>query len=115
MSLSSRRYELGPTYRNRAFLPSSFQFISSQAKQNPRVWVREAAAALFPIPIAMLPIEAAPSSDEEEMGVLSDWTMTEEEEEETDVFTDWAMEETAVFPDWAMLDRMGRTHCHKDL
>ncbi|XBI85019.1 hypothetical protein VPH35_093222 [Triticum aestivum] len=23
--------------------------------------------------------------------------------------------ETAVFPDWAMLDRMGRTRCHKDL
>ncbi|XBH73487.1 hypothetical protein VPH35_100576 [Triticum aestivum] len=66
----------------------------------------------------MLPIEAAPSSDEEEMGVLSDWMMTEEEEEEeeeTDVFTDWAMEETAVFSDWAMLDRMGGTRCHKDL
>ncbi|KAM3261237.1 hypothetical protein ACQJBY_052103 [Aegilops geniculata] len=60
-----------------------------------------------------MPIEAAPSSDEEEMVVLSDCEMAEEEE--TDVFTDWAMEETAVFPDWAMLDRMGRTRCHKDL
>ncbi|KAM3261243.1 hypothetical protein ACQJBY_052108 [Aegilops geniculata] len=59
----------------------------------------------------MLPIEAVPSSDEEETVVLSDWEMAEE----TDVFTDWAMEETAVLPDWAMLDRMGRTRCHKDL
>uniref|UniRef100_A0A8I6YDD3 DUF1618 domain-containing protein n=1 Tax=Hordeum vulgare subsp. vulgare TaxID=112509 RepID=A0A8I6YDD3_HORVV len=25
------------------------------------------------------------------------------------------MEETAFFPDWAMLDRSGRTRCHKDL
>ncbi|VAI38265.1 unnamed protein product [Triticum turgidum subsp. durum] len=64
----------------------------------------------------MLPMEAGPSSDEEETVVLSDWKMAEEEEEEeTDVFTDWAMEEAAVFPDWAMLDRMGCTRCHKDL
>ncbi|XP_037443908.1 uncharacterized protein LOC119312288 [Triticum dicoccoides] len=78
-----------------------------------------------------MPIEAASSSGEEETDVFPDWATEEEEtdafpdcemaeeeeeeEEETDVFTDWAMEEAAVFPDWAMLDRMGRTRCHKDL
>ncbi|VAI38325.1 hypothetical protein VPH35_093257 [Triticum aestivum] len=63
-----------------------------------------------------MPVEAASSSDEEEeeeMAALSDWEMAAEEG--TDFFTDWAMEGTAVFPDWAMLDRIGRTRCHKDL